>query len=68
MNRDGEETISSRQHSGLCFAASKINTGIISSGKTTHTGSAECTAELKPKYKLTEIKAKVRINVYIWVK
>lgn len=68
MDQDGEETISSREHSGLYFAASKINTGIVSSGKTTHSWSAECTAELKLKYKLTEIKAKIRINVCIWVK
>lgn len=39
----------------------------VSSGKTTHGGSAKCTAELKLKYKLTEINTRVRINVYVWV-
>ena len=68
MDEDGEETVSSREHLGLYFAASKINTGSISSGKTTYSGSAKCTAELKLKYKLIEIKAKVRINYDIWVK
>lgn len=33
---DGEEPISSREHSGWYFAACEVNTGIISSGKTTH--------------------------------
>lgn len=68
VDQDGEETISSREHSGLHFAASKKNTGNFSSGKTTHSGSAKCTAKLKLKYKLIEIKAKVRINNYLWVK
>jgi len=68
VDRDGEETISFREQSGLYFAASKINTGSIFSGKTTHSGLAKCAAELKLKYKLIEIKANVRINGGTWVK
>lgn len=36
--------------------------------KKTHSGSAKRTTELKLKHELIEIKAKVRINYYIWVK
>lgn len=64
MDQDGQQTFSSREHSG----ASRVNTGMVSSGKTTRGGSAKCIAELKLKYKLTEINTRVRINVYVWVK